>query len=199
MSETSSAESQSRDRILAVATELFARHGYDATSARQIADAAGLNVATVAYHTGSKSDLYREVMRAANEAEASAVGAALADFARQAPAEPGKAAVALADGYLDFCIAHPDVTALWMRRWMEDAEQFPGLEEEYSRPLIEQVRDVVSDALPAVTPDRAELAIWTVLWTTQGFCRSMIREQVPRFRAYLHELVLRELGLGVNA
>ena len=199
MPENPSAEAQSRDRILAVATELFARHGYDATSSRQIANGAGLNVATVAYHVGSKADLYREVMRAANEAEATAVGAALREFARIAPHEPGKAAVALADGYLDFCLAHPDVTALWMRRWMEDAEQFPGLEEEYSRPLIEQVRDVVSAALPAVTKDQAELAVWTVLWTTQGFCRSMISDQVPRFRAYLHDLVLRELGLGVNA
>ena len=199
MSENSSAESQSRDRILAVATTLFARHGYDATSARQIADAAGLNVATVAYHMGSKADLYREVMRAANQAESSAVRAALDDFAKAAATDPGAAAAALADGYLDFCVANPDVTALWMRRWMEDAEQFPGLEEEYSRPLIEQVRDVVSEALPTVTKDRAELAIWTVLWTTQGFCRSMIRDQVPRFRAYLHDLVLRELGLGVHA
>ncbi|WP_033221634.1 TetR/AcrR family transcriptional regulator [Kitasatospora phosalacinea] len=186
----------SRDRIVAAATALFAEHGYDGTTTRTIAAAAGLNVATVAYHVGGKADLYREVMRRAHEAERAAVDAALRGFGARAAADPARAAVAFADRYLDFCLEQPHVPALWMRRWLADAAEFAGLEEEYARPLLESVRDQLARALPGVSPERAELAVWTVLWTVHGFCRSMIRAQVPRFRAHLHGLVLRELGIG---
>ncbi|GAA4846022.1 hypothetical protein [Kitasatospora terrestris] len=57
------------------------------------------------------------------------------------------------------------------------------------------MRDALAKALPGLDPERAELAVWTVLWTTHGFCRSMIRAQVPRFRAHLRQLVVRELDL----
>ncbi|NUR62250.1 MAG: helix-turn-helix transcriptional regulator [Catenulispora sp.] len=40
---------ESRDRIVTAATTLFAEHGYDGTSTRQIAAEAGLNMATVNY------------------------------------------------------------------------------------------------------------------------------------------------------
>ncbi|RKE18786.1 TetR/AcrR family transcriptional regulator [Streptomyces sp. TLI_171] len=195
MTQPPSPADASRERIVAAATALFAEHGYDGTTTRTIAGAAGLNVATVAYHVGGKADLYREVMRRAHEAEQAAVGAALAEFAREAPADPAAAAAAFADRYLDFCLAQPHVPALWMRRWLSDAAEFAGLEEQYTRPLLESVRDALTAALAELTPDRAELALWTVLWTTHGFCRSMIRAQVPRFRAHLRALVLRELGL----
>ncbi|MFC8720305.1 TetR/AcrR family transcriptional regulator [Kitasatospora sp. NPDC057198] len=185
----------SRERIVAAATALFAEHGYDGTTTRTIAAAAGLNVATVAYHVGGKADLYREVMRRAHEAERAAVAAALEAFGARAAADPAGAAVAFADRYLDFCLERPDVPALWMRRWLADAAEFAGLEEQYTRPLLESVRDALAAALPGVPPERAELAVWTVLWTVHGFCRSMIRDRVPRFREHLHGLVLRELGL----
>ncbi|WP_282205529.1 TetR/AcrR family transcriptional regulator [Kitasatospora fiedleri] len=186
----------SRERIVAAATALFAERGYDGTTTRTIAAAAGLNVATVAYHVGGKGELYREVMRRAHEAERAAVAGALREFGARAGADPTGAAVAFADRYLDFCLERPDVPALWMRRWLADAAEFGGLEEEYTRPLLESVRDALAAALPGVPPERAELAVWTVLWTVHGFCRSMIRGQVPRFRAHLHALVLRELGIG---
>ncbi|KDN85890.1 TetR/AcrR family transcriptional regulator [Kitasatospora cheerisanensis] len=196
MSQPLTAAEASRERILAAATALFAEHGYDGTTTRTIAGAAGLNVATVAYHVGTKADLYREVMRRAHEAERAAVTAALAGFAAAAPDDPARAAAEFADRYLDFCLDQPQVPALWMRRWMADAAEFADLEERYARPLLDAVRDGLRAALPRLTPDRAELAVWTVLWTTHGFCRSMIRAQVPRFRAHLRALVVRELGLG---
>ncbi|MFD7731216.1 TetR/AcrR family transcriptional regulator [Kitasatospora phosalacinea] len=186
----------SRERIVAAATALFAEHGYDGTTTRTIAAAAGLNVATVAYHVGGKADLYAEVMRRAHEAERAAVARALEAFAALAGTDPAGAAVAFADRYLDFCLEQPHVPALWMRRWLADAAEFAGLEEQYARPLLESVRDALAGALPGLPPERAELAVWTVLWTVHGFCRSMIRTQVPRFRAHLHGLVLRELGIG---
>ncbi|MFG2694160.1 TetR/AcrR family transcriptional regulator [Kitasatospora sp. NPDC048407] len=195
MSQHRTAAEASRERILTAATALFAEHGYDGTTTRTIAGAAGLNVATVAYHVGTKADLYREVMRRAHQAERAAVDAALAEFAMAAPDDPARAAARFADRYLDFCLEQPHVPALWMRRWMADAAEFADLEARYARPLLESVAGELAAALPQLGRDRVEFAVWTVLWTTHGFCRSMIRAQVPRFRTHLRALVLRELGL----
>jgi AcrR family transcriptional regulator len=47
-----------RERILSAALPLFAEHGYDGASVRTIAGAAGVNVATLAYHFTDKDGLY---------------------------------------------------------------------------------------------------------------------------------------------
>lgn len=52
-----------KDRILAAAEELFARHGFAGTSLRQVTSHAGVNIAAVNYHFGSKENLVNEVFR----------------------------------------------------------------------------------------------------------------------------------------
>ena len=51
----------SQQRILTAAEELFAASGYEGTSVRQIAQRAGVPVALVSYHFGSKLGVYRRV------------------------------------------------------------------------------------------------------------------------------------------
>jgi AcrR family transcriptional regulator len=52
-----------RERLLAAATELFAATGLHGATVRDIAQAAGANVAAANYHFGSKEALYLEVLR----------------------------------------------------------------------------------------------------------------------------------------
>lgn len=50
-----------RDRILDVAEKLFAEHGYDGVTLRQIAGGAKVDVALASYHFGKKLDLFNAV------------------------------------------------------------------------------------------------------------------------------------------
>lgn len=52
-----------KERILAAAEELFARHGFAGASLRQVTAAANVNLAAVNYHFGSKDNLVNEVFR----------------------------------------------------------------------------------------------------------------------------------------
>jgi AcrR family transcriptional regulator len=52
-----------RDRLLDAAEGLFSERGFDGTSVRELAVAAGCNVASVNYYFGGKENLYEEVWR----------------------------------------------------------------------------------------------------------------------------------------
>jgi len=51
-----------RERILEVAEVVFARHGLNGTRVREIADAAGINIATLYIYFPSKQELYEAVL-----------------------------------------------------------------------------------------------------------------------------------------
>jgi AcrR family transcriptional regulator len=56
---------QTRARIMREATALFAERGFQATTIRDIAQKAGVNIAAVNYHFRSKDELYAVVMETA--------------------------------------------------------------------------------------------------------------------------------------
>ena len=60
---SSSAPLPTKERILGAAEALFARHGFEGASLRQLTAAAGVNLAAVNYHFGSKDRLIEEVFR----------------------------------------------------------------------------------------------------------------------------------------
>lgn len=55
----SDAAAATAERILAAAIERFAASGFAGTTTRAVAGAAGVNIATLAYHFGGKEGLYR--------------------------------------------------------------------------------------------------------------------------------------------
>ena len=58
---------ETRREILRAAEESFARSGFVGATTRLVAASAGVNVATLHYHFGSKEGLYRAVLRRASE------------------------------------------------------------------------------------------------------------------------------------
>lgn len=56
-------QKETGERILDAAERLFVEHGYEATSTRMVTSAAGVNLAAVNYHFGSKEALMQAVLR----------------------------------------------------------------------------------------------------------------------------------------
>ena len=54
--------SDTKTRILDAAERLFVEHGFEATSLRSLTSAAGVNLAAVHYHFGSKEELFQAVL-----------------------------------------------------------------------------------------------------------------------------------------
>ncbi|WP_106396392.1 TetR/AcrR family transcriptional regulator [Actinocorallia populi] len=187
-----------RERIVDVATRLFAELGFDGTPWRLIADTTGVETGTLTGLFGDKASLYREVMLGVHQAERDALVEAAASFT---PTRQG--VIDLVDAYLDFHVEHPQVVALWLQRWIGDAADIPDLEER-----VRSLSVMMASAVQEVTaPDiDAEYMIWTIVWCVHGFLSGGIQHPGPhryhargeplspqalrRFRAHLHALIV---------
>jgi AcrR family transcriptional regulator len=58
---------QRREQLIAVATRLFAKHGFDATTTASIAEAAGVTEPILYRHFKSKQDLFIAIVRATSQ------------------------------------------------------------------------------------------------------------------------------------
>ncbi len=195
----------SRDRILSVATALFARHGYDGVSTRRIADAAGLNVATVAHHTGSKGALYLAVFERLHGIEGEIVAATL-DSARPTTRRQARDAChRLLDAYVDVLLAEPAIAALWTRRWLEPRAEHELVQRRYVDPLLDRIDPLIQHAQPVPgDPVDSRTAATTALWvaygqvvraTTWGGAQAHVTAgDADRLRALLHGLADHLLG-----
>ena len=155
-------ESPKRERILDVAEELFALHGYDGVTLRQIATGASVDVALASYHFGKKLDLFNAVfLRRAtplNEARLEALRAAQAKAGKRGPTveqiveaflRPLEVAQETQDsGWKNYLalIAYVNNSPYWGPRMMSSA--FDGL-----------VREFI-DALKQALPNAAEEDIY---------------------------------------
>jgi AcrR family transcriptional regulator len=130
-----------RRQVLTVASELFAKKGFEATSIRDIATAAGMMGGSLYYHFASKEDLYIAVQDASISKIFDAVSKAI--LAPNGPWERLEAAaVAHAEAMLDRSGFRVLVTPLFP----------PGLNANVVRELVEQ-RDRFERMIEAVILD----------------------------------------------
>ncbi|MEV7006782.1 TetR/AcrR family transcriptional regulator [Streptosporangium sp. NPDC051022] len=200
-----SADGGERELILRVATRLFAALGYDGTSAGQIAEAAGLDVATINETVGTKRDVYLAVMERAHLAERAGLETSIAEIAVGLSGDPVGAVHRLLDNYIDFCVQHPEFTALWMHRWLSDASDVTELEKQYVQPVVR----LISETLASLNPQAGDVTftIWTVTWATHAFSLGGVLDQegnhrlpddpetLRKFRAHMHKMVHYTLDL----
>ncbi|MES3024388.1 MAG: CerR family C-terminal domain-containing protein [Pseudomonadota bacterium] len=112
---------QSRERLLLAAMRLFAEQGFAKTSTREIALAAGTNIAAISYYFNDKAGLYRAAFvkpapHAENEiAQFTAVGAPLRESLR------------MFYGQLLAPLKQGDLAQLCMRLWFREMLEPTGL------------------------------------------------------------------------
>lgn len=205
-----SPEDNERELILRVATRLFAALGHDGVSIGQIAEAAGLNTATITSHFPTKRHLYLAVMERAHQVLAAVIDKRAGELKAAAPEERPAALHRFIDGYIDLCVEHPEVPALWMHRWLSDASDIEELESLAAQPLAQHAVDSIT-ALAAPVHADARFTTYTMVWCIQGFSLSGVldttgRRRRPndpgtlrRFRAHMHQLLDRLLDLAPAA
>jgi len=134
----------------------FARQGYEATPLREIAADAGVDVALVSYHFGSKLGLWKAIVASAASDLHDALGAVAArDKAGAAdPRADLKNAMA---AYVAHLLAHPEVPRLILRDTTTDTVRAEWLLRELSGPLHQRFYDLAQAAVAECPGEQAYL------------------------------------------
>jgi AcrR family transcriptional regulator len=112
---------QSRERLLMTAMRLFSERGYAQTSTREIALAAGTNIAAISYYFGDKAGLYRAIFKAQSNHEPQDV-AAFTD-----PALDLRQALARFYAMLIAPLKQGDIARMCMRLWLRETLEPTGV------------------------------------------------------------------------
>ncbi|MEU9839922.1 TetR/AcrR family transcriptional regulator [Actinomadura sp. NPDC048032] len=188
-------DAEEYELVVEAAGRLFVQLGYDGTSLQMIGEVAGMSAQRVSRLAQDKRHVYLEVMTRYANAEAAHMRSVMA---RVPPDISGL--VALVDSYLDYSVAHPQLRALWVHRWLNDAADVQDVEQLY-RPLIAAVVEMFRGAVRADYD--LELGLWNIIWIVNGFVHVGVVDEegirrfadhpptLRRFRAYMHDMLER--------
>lgn len=148
------ADPDTRRRLLAVAAEVFAEHGFRATTVREICTRAEANIAAVHYHFGDKESLYHEAIE-------SVVHSAMTAFPPDYGLPPDPTAKdrlhAFVHSFLLRILTVEKTSALMRmltREMVEPTAALDRLVEKVQRPLFRMLHGIVSElAGPDAAPD----------------------------------------------
>ena len=133
------APTDTRDRILDAARHLFAEHGYDGTSIRDITIAAEANVAAVGYYFGSKDGLYGDVLQALVGPLARRV-----EWACRAPRPPLDRIEFVVRAVFDHVRARPEMPGIMVREMAGGREVNPRIITTFGR-LLPTLTGVIAE------------------------------------------------------
>lgn len=145
-----------RRRLIEAGIDLFGMHGFEGTTTRALADAAGANLAAIPYHFGGKDALYRAVAEAVVEGLSSRMGGLLEGVEREMEAGVGSPdqAIVLVErlmvGFSDIILMNPDAdrwVSFLLREKADPTEAFVIL---YDNP-IRHMRSLMAKLLTKVS------------------------------------------------
>lgn len=160
--------SPTRQKLIAAAIQSFGRKGYDAASIREIAEAAQVNIAGIAYHFGGKEQLYRACLQHITETIRSGLG----EPAAASPAEmtPEMARQALKErlfAMAEFILATPHAASfvrMVVREQMDPSPAFSILYAEFMEPLHRRLCALWSRVTGAeAESETTKLAVFSLL------------------------------------
>ena len=199
-----------RERLLHAATELFAVTGFHGTTARDIAQSAGANVAAANYHFGSKEALYLEVLRT-HFAEIRA------RLAKRAPMPSDAVLKRLPRAALERLVEQRLITMLEVlvgppasvygpliqREMCDPSAALPHIVDEFIRPQMLEMRAIYGQMFPQLSPGDADRCAFSMVGQVMFYhvmrpavLRFLGRDEYPRgFVRQLAEHIL-EYSLG---
>ena len=155
-----------RTRILEAAGEMFANHGFQATTVREISQSAGANVAAVNYYFGDKQRLYVESVKQAHRWHMER--ASLPDWSNDTPA------VDKLQGFISTFLLRirsgPSdswQTRLMMRELKQQDETCVAVVEDSIRPQFEILMEILRELLP---PETSEEKLHLTAFSIVGQC-----------------------------
>jgi len=168
--------SNTRERLLDAAEEIFARDGYRTASLRVITVRAAVNLAAVNYHYGSKAELLEAVfarrLQAMNQARVRGLALVL-ERARAAgrPPKARKLIEAFVEATIDHARSGPgerNFMTLVLRSLSDTDRTVQRAFETFMKPTFDALRAATAEALPGLAPDE----LW---WRLQFAIGAMIR------------------------
>ncbi|MDM7928024.1 TetR/AcrR family transcriptional regulator [Blastomonas fulva] len=147
---------QGRKALETSAMLRFARQGYEATPLREIAADAGVDVALVSYHFGSKLGLWKAIVASAASDLHDALAAAAAKDKAGAADSRADLKNAMA-AYVAHLLAHPEVPRLILRDTTTDTVRAEWLLRELSGPLHQRFYDLAQAAVAECPGEQAYL------------------------------------------
>lgn len=154
-------QKKTKDRIMEAAEQLFSEKGLDATSMRDITTAAGVNLASVNYHFGSKDSLISAIF-ARHLEPLNAARIEMLDMAEEMAGEGTLSIEAVLEAFIRPVVVHhliPKGENDAFMRLMGRCLSEPPTHTNYIKPHFEVLMDrfhaTVARALPDLTPDEA--------------------------------------------
>lgn len=134
---------ETRARIIAAAIEAFSTDGFEGASTRQIGSLAGENQGLIAYHFGSKENLWK-----------AAVDALFGGFRHElesrrevlADADPRTRLRLLIYYFVRYSAEHPEQMRLMVQEGKADSPRMEWLVDRHIRPLYEIYAELIDDA-----------------------------------------------------
>ena len=169
-----------RARLLAVSADLFAAHGFDGVSVREVCSAARANVSAVTYHFGGKDGLYLETLREGLRGMKERMDAACAGD----DSDPARALVRRVRAFVEvlLCERAPwAATRLLMAELARPTAALSRVVDEFMRPNFEAVADAIRALSPPETPEPT-VRLWALTLTSQ-ICHA--RNAAPVVRSML--------------
>ena len=118
-----------RDRLCDAAERMFAEHGLEAVTIRQLAQAIGVSPMTPYGYFKDKDAILAAVRTRAFNRHAEALEAAF----RAAPDDPAARSRAVGEAYVDFAFEHPQAYKLMFDINQPSADDYPGFAEAIAR------------------------------------------------------------------
>ena len=190
---------ETRQRVLEAASALFAEHGFHGTTARDIAERAGVNLAAAHYHFGSKESLYLEVLRAPFDAITAALerrGARLTAGVRATRAAFEGLLRARVLAMLEILLGPPPGLhgTLMMREMCDPSAALPHIVRQFIEPVKRETEEIIARLEPALPRTAVERCMFSIVGQVFFY-----RTQLPTFPHLCPDLRLDRAGLEAIA